>query len=793
MQVIDGGGRETYLYEKFLESKRTTVPTVGFEVAIEDLNPNLFDWQKAIVRWGLYRGRSAHFEDCGLGKTLQELETAHQIVKHTGGRALILAPCNVPQQTCGEAAKFGVPNVKHCREAGEVEDGITITNYERLHKFDPAMFDAILLDESSILKSFDGSTRKAIQRFASKIHYRSAWTATPAPNDLIELTNHAEFLDVMSGKEIIALFFKQDGNTTHKWRLKGHARQAFWQWMAQWSIAIRKPSDLGYPDGDFVLPELRMHSAIVDGHITDGFLFPVEANTMQERRQARRESQGNRVQICAGLVNDRPMSEAWVIWCELNSEGRMLARAINGAVEVTGSDSPEFKEEVARKFCSGEITRLVTKGSIFGWGQNWQHCHKQAHVGLSDSFEQLYQTIRRSWRFGQNHPVDVHIITADTEGAVVQNIKRKERQATEMFEEIVKNMSVHELNKKQARDKAQYFEDEKSGDGWTLKLGDSCTRIKEIASDSVGLTVFSPPFPGMYAYTNSPRDVGNTPNFKKLMEHFKFMIPEFLRITMPGRICCVHLTQEPVFKGREGDVALRDFRGDTIRAFADDGWLYYSEVTIDKNPMLKASRTKEGTLLFKTLASDSISSRPAMADYILVFKKPGKNRIPVRSGISEKYHNRNGWITADEWCEWAAPVWYRAMPPEKNEHQPWQGNYPSRFQNTDGIRETDVLGNEKTNKGTAGTMAAKDVEDEKHLCPLQLGVIERCIKLWSAPGDLVFSPFAGIGSEGYQALKFNRKFIGIELKPSYWKVACQNLELACKKAEKELIPEAQSA
>lgn len=307
-----------------------------------------------------------------------------------------------------------------------------------------------------------------------------------------------------------------------------------------------------------------------------------------------------------------------------------------------------------------------------------------------------------------------------------------------------------------------------SGKKWELMLGDSCERIKEIKENSIGLSVFSPPFPGMYAYTNSPRDIGNCKNFDELITHFAYLMKDILAITIPGRMCCVHLTQEPVFKGRDGYVGLRDFRGDVINHMTASGWLYYSEVTIDKNPMLKASRTKEGTLLFKTLAKDSAGSRPALADYLLVFKKDGENPIPIRSGISGKYDNDDGWISQEEWCEWAAPVWYRAMPKTKNEYQPWQGNYPSRHQDTDGIRETDVL----------GTSEAKDQQDEKHLCPLQLGVIERCVKLWSAPGDTVFSPFAGIGSEGYMSVKLNRKFIGIELKDSYFNAACRNLQAA---------------
>jgi hypothetical protein len=314
--------------------------------------------------------------------------------------------------------------------------------------------DGSVLDESSILKSFDGSTRQLIQEFAKSIKYRLACTATPAPNDLIELTNHAEFLDVMSGKEIIALFFKQDGNTTHAWRLKGHAKDAFWTWMAQWSIAIRRPSDIGYDDGKFKLPELKMHHITVDGKAQDGFLFAIEAQTLQERRGARRASMDDRVNVTAGLVNGN--QDKWLVWCDMNAESQALEKAIDGSVEVTGSDKPEFKEQTLNDFAQGKIRVMISKPSIAGFGMNFQICHKVAFVGLSDSYEAFYQAVRRCWRFGQDKAVDCYVVAADTEGAVVSNIERKERQASQMFDEIVKKMSIHELNKRQVRSEMDY-------------------------------------------------------------------------------------------------------------------------------------------------------------------------------------------------------------------------------------------------------------------------------------------------------------------------------------------------
>ena len=730
-------GDKSMEYAEFLTTKEFNDPATGL-TNIPPLNPMLFDFQHDIVKWALHRGRAAVFADCGMGKTPMQLEWA----KHVPGDVLILAPLAVAQQTCREGEKFGI-EVNYCRKQADAIPGITITNYEMLGHFDPSKWDGIVLDESSILKSFSGVIRREITEFTKRIPFRLACTATPAPNDIIELTNHAEFLGVMTGKEIIALFFTQDGNTTHKWRIKGHAHEAFWHWMASWSVALRKPSDLGYDDANFILPELHIHQTTIDVEMSSEFLFPMEAVTLQERQAARRDSIGDRVKVCAEMVNgsDRP----WLIWCNLNLESAALTKAIRGAVEVKGADSIEHKERSLLGFSVGEIRVLVTKPTIAGHGMNWQHCADVAFVGLSDSYEQYYQAVRRCWRFGQTHPVNVHVITAQTEGAVVANIARKERDAAAMMDNIVSHMAGLSL-KPAGRAEMQYQENIATGKGWTMHLGDCIEAIDQIETESVGLTIFSPPFPAMYAYTNSRRDMGNCADIDAMIEHFSRLVTsdKLLRVMKPGRLACIHLTQTPAFKQSDGFVGLHDFRGRVIQMMIDAGWIYYGEVTIDKDPQVKAVRTKDASLQFKSLATDSSRMRMALADSMIYFRKPGDNEEAIRAGISEKYSNPNGWMTNEEWIEWAAPVWYRAGP-----------GYPG------GIRETDVL----------NVRAARDKNDERHVCPLQLGVIRRAVLLWTNPCDLVFSPFAGIGSEGYVALSEGRRFVGIELKESYWRQA----------------------
>jgi len=429
-------------YRQFLESKKITVKSSGFEISKDSLNPMLFDWQKDITRWALKKGKAALFEDCGLGKTPQQLEWANQVHKHTGGDILLLAPLAVSKQTKREGEKFGI-KTNICRTQADVKPGINITNYEMLEHFNPDKFVGIVLDESSILKSFTGKIRTQIIETFINTPYKLSCTATPAPNDFMELGNQSEFLGVMNRVEMLSTFFVHDGSDTAKWRLKGHAEDKFWEWIASWAVVIGKPSDLGYDDGDFILPPLNMYEHIVKVNgileAENGQLTMVAniAQTLNERRAARRNSMQGRVEKAAELVNNS--SEQWLVWCDLNAESEKLSWAITGSVEVKGSDKNEHKETSMIEFAESNIKALVTKPSIAGWGMNWQNCRNMIFVGLSDSYEMLYQAIRRCWRFGQDKEVNVHIVIGEQEGAVKANIERKEKDYEKMFSEMVKH------------------------------------------------------------------------------------------------------------------------------------------------------------------------------------------------------------------------------------------------------------------------------------------------------------------------------------------------------------------
>lgn len=435
--------RPTTSYEDFIASKQLADIPTGFDCAVP-VGP-LFDFQAACVQWALKRGRAALFEDTGLGKTLQQATWAQKVCEHTGGNVIIAAPLCVAQQTVEEAEKFGIA-IKYCRHDSEVEDGITITNYEMLEHFELDSFVGVVLDESSILKGIHSKTRNFITEAFRRTPYKLSCTATPSPNDWMELGNQAEFLGVMTSVEMLSTFFTHDGGDTGKWRLKGHGKIKFWEWMATWAICIRSPADLGFDGARYVLPPLELNEHIVSSEsLLEGHLFPVVAQSLAERRQAKRASLNDRLEVAVKLA--RESTGPYIIWCHLNDESAALGAALPDAVEVTGSMTPDEKTARIMAFTHGEVRGLVTKSSICGFGMNWQHCRQMIFAGMDDSFEKYYQAVRRCYRFGQTQPVGVHIITADTEGAVKDNIARKQAQSDAMAGEMVAYM--RDLTKKQ--------------------------------------------------------------------------------------------------------------------------------------------------------------------------------------------------------------------------------------------------------------------------------------------------------------------------------------------------------
>ena len=726
-------------YETFLRSKDFAQVETGIKDGYT-LSAHLKPFQADVIRWALRKGKAALFEDCGLGKTIQLLEWSRIVSEHTGGRVLILAPLAVAQQTVGEGVKFGIP-CAYVRKPGSDADlpPITVTNYEMLERFDPAVFSGIVLDESSILKSYDGATRTAILEAFGRTPYRLACTATPAPNDFMELGNHSEFLGVMRRTEMLSMFFVHDGGETQKWRLKGHAEKDFWRWMATWAVTMRSPADLGYDASEFVLPPLKTETIIVDAgesdHLDRGLLFPLPVSTLEERRAARKASLSERVAKVAEIVNGS--KEQFFVLCNLNAEGDALEELIGDAVQVAGADTLADKEERLTGFAEGRHRVLISKSKIAGFGLNLQRCANVIFAGVNDSYESYYQTIRRCHRFGQKRQVTVHRIIGESEQPVLANIERKEKENATMADEMSKNMAEYVRGEIQGthRDVAPYEVGKTTGEGWTMHLGDCVETLRTMEADSIDYSVASIPFASLYTYSASDRDMGNSKDHAEFFKHFAFLVGEWLRVTKPGRLISVHVTNLATVKVRDGYIGITDFRGDTIRAFQAGGAVFHSEVCVWKDPVTAMQRTKAKGLLWMQLKKDSTASRQGIPDYVLTFRKVGDNAEPVM-------HTPEDFPVA-VWQRYASPVWF------------------------------DINASETLQK-----QSAREDRDERHIAPLQLEVIRRCLQLWSNPNDLVLSPFAGIGSEGYEAIKNGRRFVGVELKGSYYQQAVANLQRA---------------
>ncbi|MFQ5516393.1 MAG: DNA methyltransferase [Acidimicrobiia bacterium] len=723
-------------YRKFLNSKRIVVGRSGKAIGPDEVSAVLFEFQRDLTRWAIGKGRSAIFADTGLGKTLMQLEWARLV----DGPVLIVAPLAVAQQTIREAEKLGWSDDRIAYHRSQPDDPqIVITNYEMVDRFDPDRFEGIVLDESSILKSYSGKIRtRLIEQFVG-VPYRLACTATPAPNDIAEIANHAEFLGVMSRTDMLASFFVHDDDG---WRLKSHARERFYRWMASWGMSVKAPSDLGYDDDGFLLPDLNVHEHVVAvDYAPEGRLFSYGLEGIGERAAVRNLTADDRAGYLAGLIDD---GEQWIVWCGLNKEQEIMARLVTDARSVTGSDPVESKVEALAGFQAGRHRVLLTKPRIAGFGMNFQNCARMAFLGLNDSFEQYYQAVRRCWRFGQSRPVEAHVVLSAPEIPIFANVKRKEREAEEMSQELIRYVAEYqreEIGDMTGTDTFTYATDEVTTDDYRLMLGDSSERLAELADDTIDFCIFSPPFLSLFVYSPTERDLGNSSDPEEFWEHFSWVSGELYRLMKPGRLIAVHCQQVATTLAHHGRIGLIDFRGQNIRHYQQAGFIYHGEICIDKDPQAQAIRTHSKALLFTQKDKDSSWLRPAHADYIMLFRKPGDNAVPIKPDIDN-----------DTWIEWARPIWYN-------------------------IRESDTL----------NVAEARSEKDERHIAPLQLETIERCVRLWSNPGELILSPFAGIGSEGYQSILLGRRFVGVELKPEYFDTACRNLQRAVAKRDQPTL------
>lgn len=722
-------------YSEFLAKKQKNHIQSGFDVNESDLNSNCFEFQKFIIKRALRAGKYAIFADCGLGKTLMQLEWAVHVTRHTEKPVLILAPLAVSGQTIQEGKKFGIHVEK--LKSDVFGPGIYISNYEQIENIDCNQFSGIILDESSILKNFEGQTKKKIIDSFVNTPYKLACTATPSPNDPMELGNHAEFLDVMGRNEMLAMYFVHDGGETAKWRLKGHAIKSFYRFVGTWAIMLSNPKDIGFEMQGYDLPSLNLIEKQIKTNKKDnGLLFNDTAVSAINFNQELRLTKLERLDQVAEIVNSS--EDPFIVWIKQNEEGETLRKLIPGAIEVRGSDSPEYKEDKLLGFANGDFRVLITKTKIAQFGLNYQNCNNQVFASLDFSFEGLYQAIRRSYRFGQENKVNIYLITTDTMQNVIQSINQKQKQFELMQQEL--SQAVNEHLSGGTMTQKDYNNDPLSNEWFLIKRGDCVDLIKDVQTESIGLSIFSPPFAELYTYSSHIEDMGNSKDYNEFLTQFKFLVDELFRVMKQGRNVCVHCMDLPIQKGKEGFIGLRDFSGMILRAFDEAGFVYHSRVTIWKDPVVEMQRTKALGLLHKQIKKDSTMSRVGIPDYVMIFRKDGDRVDPVQ----------NTDLPVDLWQKYASPVWYDID----------YGNTLQGFRN------------------------ARDERDEKHICPLQLDTIERLIHLYSNPGDTVFTPFMGIGSEVYQAVVMGRKGIGFELKESYYDMAKKNL-LAAVESKKQ--------
>lgn len=773
-----------------------------------ELAPHLFDYQEWIVRRAYERERFAIFADTGLGKTAMQLEWARLVTLAHGGRTLIVAPLNVVHQTIDEARHFygdTLPVADLTKRAAFDEwlttgTGIGILNYE---KFDgagpgdrwnrddgPLPVDAVVLDESSMLKAF-GTRKFAVLRAFDGCRYKLACSATPAPNQRTEFAQHAVFLGQVRAttEYLTAYFVNRDGD----WQFKPHSHEAWVANLSAWAVFVRDPKAWGFADHLADMPPLM--ESFHEVPLTD-----------EQMAAARRFESGDQpslfgatpggvtsrtkmMQIAHGFLLDsgrvaerypthKPgwirdlicrehADEQVIVWVTFDEEGDALAEAIPFARHLSGRTPVAERNEVIDLFRAGDVDAprvLILKPAMFGFGVNLQACAVQVFSTITDSFERYYQCVRRSHRYGQTRPVKIYVPLTQLDDAICRNVMDKQStfldDARTLEDAVVGKLRPRDTSEVRIVNPTPQVElDRTTGEHWTMVHADSLAHLPTMEPGSVDLAVFSPPFAALYAYSKALGDMGNVRGDAEFRLQWRWFAERLLPVMRPGRVVGIHCKEIIRFANTSGYRHCYDFPSDLRDGLVDAGFHYHRRITIEKNPQLEATRNKETSLLHVTALRDASASMPQTGEYLMVFTAPGVNEVPVTHERDEHSFERH--------TAWMNSIWPEPDEPAAGEVEQWQAFlYPEGPVSVwRGIRETDVL----------NAQVAKEKPDERHVCPLQLTLIDRCVRLWSNPGELVLSPFGGIGSEGWASIGARRRFYGIELKESYYRTACRFL------------------
>lgn len=742
------------------------------------LSDRLRGYQRSTVEFGLAAGRWGCFLDTGLGKTLVEHEWGMHAADHSNGRTLILCPLAVAQQQRREGERFGYP-IRVIRDMNGVGEGLNVCNYDRVHLLEPEAFGAVILDESAILRSFTGAVSANLRALFARHRWRLAAAAVPAPNDHTEIGQTAEFLGAMSAQEMMMRWFIPDHKKTgpYAFRLRRHGEQAFWEWVASWARAATHPADLGYPEENFSVPEVRIIRHAIDSAATvAGSLFAstVNATTIHD---IKRQTSSARAENMAAMIAQEP-DEPWVVWVDTDYEADAALDALRKidtgrALDVRGKMSTEAKEEALDRFSSsGEPLVLVTKPEIAGLGLNWQHCARTWFMGRSFSYLNFYQAVRRFKRYGQTREVQIHLSIAEGEEVIGRSLDRKAEDHRRMMAHMVDAMAS--VSVAAASAKLTPYEpaasapapswlggqpvqalDHRHGQRFALFNGDCVEVMRQLPDACLDLTVYSPPFAGLYIYSDSPADMGNCADDDEFLRQYRYAVEEKYRVTRPGRLSAVHCKDLRNLAGTTGRSGLRDFQGKIIEVHQSAGWELHTRITLWRCPVKQQATSKGSRLNYKDLMRDATFSMMGTPEYLLIFRRWAETEAEKALAVPVIHKPEN--FPLPQWQEWASPVW-TAEPSEALDATtllpfPVWGYPPTG----DSLDETDVLGSDK------------DAGDEKHICPLPMDITRRVIRMWSNPGDVVGSMFAGIGSEGVVALEEGRRSVGIELKASYFK------------------------
>jgi DNA modification methylase/late competence protein required for DNA uptake (superfamily II DNA/RNA helicase) len=787
IKQIDCSSLDIDCYEQFLKAKLNPFYEINGRIVkikeeaievndlenIEKNESHLFDYQRFVLNLAIEKKRYAVFADCGLGKTAIFLAWIRRIITscEPDQKILIISPLMVIQQTLDEEKKFySDPMITDIHTTGieewlESEDRIGITNIDKFHK----VYDfggkvaAVVLDESSILKNAGGKTRTSLIESLKGVPYKLCCSATPAPNDREEYANHAYFLDyVRSNNEFYSRFFV---NKDNGWEIKPHGFDAFFKFLSEWSVYLRHPEAYQFRNNIQAIPAPIFNT--IDVPWTDEQKKYLTQKSLDGSTPDALEKKIFYLKLSKGFINgggktehidtnklsalleilDSNKGKSTIIWVLYNEEERIIHNFLKkhnySTKAISGSVSEEDRMSIINDFKDGKFDVLISKTSLVGFGLNMPFVKVQIFNGMDDSYEKFYQSIKRSYRYGATESLRVYITVTSAEKKILNNVLRKKTEfdsdsakQENYFIEYLKGDLDKFFNRPFDPENAKFSKKNTivKTDDWNLYNGDSIKVLRQLEKESVDLAVFSPPFASLFTYSNDIADMGNcgSTSMDEFNLHYEFFLKGLYDVIKPGRIVCCHLSQLSTQKSRDGFVGLKDFRGDVIQLFQNAGFIFFGEWVIAKNPQMQAIKEKVRTLSFAQLETDRLGSRPGLNDMILVFKKPGD--ADRKLGPDETSPTR------DEWIEWACGTW-------------------------GGIRESNTL-------NVRGT---KSDDDVKHICPMNLDVISRCIRMYSTTGETVLDPFNGIGSVGVIALKLKRKYIGIELKPEYFEESEKNL------------------